>query len=185
LDINADRAYAHPGDTVGQPFPYIHSINRGESREHMNPTHPASPPRIATWLLKHCGVGPNHDAIIGDLVEQYQHGRSRWWFRKQVALAILCGSSGYLVGFLAGAVGGAVSIAGNVARNGPHGTSFFPDLLNPLALAMFGYVTVLFFSWVFSMFGTHPGECHFWRTFARFSISKITYIGNLDVSFFN
>jgi len=29
------------------------------------------PPRIATWMLKHFGSGPNNDSILGDLAEQF------------------------------------------------------------------------------------------------------------------
>jgi len=29
------------------------------------------PPRIATWMLKHFGSGPNNDAILGDLAPPF------------------------------------------------------------------------------------------------------------------
>lgn len=51
------------------------------------------PPQIATWLLNHFGSSPNNDVIIGDLAERYQLGRSRWWYRRQVLVAILSGFS--------------------------------------------------------------------------------------------
>ena len=39
------------------------------------------PPGMATWLLKHFGSGPNNEAVLGDLGEQYQHTGDalRYW----------------------------------------------------------------------------------------------------------
>ena len=34
------------------------------------------PPRLATWVLRHFGLSPNNDAVLGDLVERYSEGRS-------------------------------------------------------------------------------------------------------------
>ncbi len=31
---------------------------------------PKQPPRIARWMLKHLGCGPNNDAVLGDLAER-------------------------------------------------------------------------------------------------------------------
>lgn len=45
------------------------------------------PPTVATWLLKHFGCGPNVDAVLGDLAEQYQH-KSRMWYWRQVLKGI-------------------------------------------------------------------------------------------------
>jgi hypothetical protein len=47
------------------------------------------PPTLATWLLTRMTSGDKSDSVIGDLVEQYQSGRSRWWYRRQVTAAIL------------------------------------------------------------------------------------------------
>jgi hypothetical protein len=47
------------------------------------------PPRIANWLLQHFGSSPNNDAVIGDLNERYEHGRSRVWYWQQVIAAII------------------------------------------------------------------------------------------------
>ena len=44
-------------------------------------------PTVATWLLKHCGCGPNIDAVLGDLAEQYAQ-KSRMWYRRQVLKGI-------------------------------------------------------------------------------------------------
>ena len=49
------------------------------------------PPRIATWLLKHFGRPASTEAITGDLVEQFKHGRSRTWYWRQVFVALCAG----------------------------------------------------------------------------------------------
>lgn len=50
------------------------------------------PPRIATWLLAHCTPGARNEALAGDLLEEFRHGRSRGWYSRQVlaAIAIAC-----------------------------------------------------------------------------------------------
>jgi hypothetical protein len=49
------------------------------------------PPVLATGLLERLVSGPHGDALAGDLVEQYRHGRSSAWFWRQVVVAILAG----------------------------------------------------------------------------------------------
>jgi len=49
------------------------------------------PPRLPEWLLRHFGASPNNDVIIGDLNEKYQAGQSRWWYWRQVLVAIVAG----------------------------------------------------------------------------------------------
>ena len=46
------------------------------------------PPRIATWMLKHFGSGPNNDAVLGDLAEQYREKDSALWYWRQAMEAI-------------------------------------------------------------------------------------------------
>ena len=46
------------------------------------------PPRIATWMLKHFGSGPNNDAVLGDLAEQYLQKDSAMWYWRQAMKAI-------------------------------------------------------------------------------------------------
>jgi hypothetical protein len=41
-------------------------------------------PGLAMWLLKNLGVD---DAVVGDLVEQYESGRSSQWLWRQVLMA--------------------------------------------------------------------------------------------------
>jgi hypothetical protein len=49
----------------------------------------AQPPIVATSLLKRLGSGPNNDALIGDLAEEYGRGRSRAWYWRQALVAIV------------------------------------------------------------------------------------------------
>jgi hypothetical protein len=48
-----------------------------------------APPKIALWLLGQGGSPYHGDALAGDLIEQYQRGRSRAWLWRQVGAAIL------------------------------------------------------------------------------------------------
>src|SRR5262245_59942774 len=41
------------------------------------------PPRLAVWMLKHFGSGPDNDALFGDLAEQYAEKNSAWWYWRQ------------------------------------------------------------------------------------------------------
>src|SRR5580692_5996302 len=47
------------------------------------------PPKLALWMLEHWGSAYHREALAGDLIEQYQEGRSRAWCWKQVCVAIL------------------------------------------------------------------------------------------------
>lgn len=53
------------------------------------------PPRLATWLLLTFGSGPDLDVIAGDLSEQSVF-RSRTWYWRQVAHAIVIGAMQHL-----------------------------------------------------------------------------------------
>jgi hypothetical protein len=46
------------------------------------------PPRVATWMLKHFGSGPDNDALLGDLAEQYLKKDSAMWYWRQTMKAI-------------------------------------------------------------------------------------------------
>lgn len=48
---------------------------------------PRQPPAIAAWLFKHFGCGPNNEALLGDLAEQYRQ-KGRMWFWRQVLKGI-------------------------------------------------------------------------------------------------
>lgn len=45
-----------------------------------------SPPRLAVMLLSR--FGPRDEVLAGDLVEEFESGRSRWWFWQQVLAAV-------------------------------------------------------------------------------------------------
>jgi hypothetical protein len=46
------------------------------------------PPRIATWMLKHFGSGPDNDTLLGDLAEQYRRNGSAMWYWRQALKAM-------------------------------------------------------------------------------------------------
>ena len=46
------------------------------------------PPRIATWMLKHFGSGPDNDTLLGDLAEQYRRSGSAMWYWRQALKAM-------------------------------------------------------------------------------------------------
>ena len=48
---------------------------------------PARPPAVAAWLFRHFACGPNADAVLGDLAEQYTR-KSRMWYWRQVLKGI-------------------------------------------------------------------------------------------------
>jgi len=47
------------------------------------------PPKAALWVLEKWGSPYHGESLAGDLIEQYQEGRSRAWCWKQVLAAIL------------------------------------------------------------------------------------------------
>lgn len=49
---------------------------------------PLKPVALATWMLEHLTFGPHHEALAGDLLEEFRHGRSAGWYRRQVLSAI-------------------------------------------------------------------------------------------------
>ena len=48
-------------------------------------------PALATWFLKLVCSSPEHESLIGDLVEQYQQGRGRLWYWRQVIVIVFLG----------------------------------------------------------------------------------------------
>jgi hypothetical protein len=52
----------------------------------------SSPPIIAAWILHRFGPSPETDVIAGDLLEEYQQGRSRLWYWREAIVAILTGT---------------------------------------------------------------------------------------------
>lgn len=51
-----------------------------------------SPPRIATWLLRHLGPIYRRDSLVGDLFEEFQRGRTRGWYWHQTLIAVVLGA---------------------------------------------------------------------------------------------
>jgi hypothetical protein len=49
---------------------------------------PSVPPALATWLLSRLLTGEKSESLIGDLMEQYQRGRSRVWYWRQTVSAL-------------------------------------------------------------------------------------------------
>jgi hypothetical protein len=54
--------------------------------------HSNQPPRLATWLLERLTSDEKRESLIGDLLEQYVHGRSAAWYWRQAIGSILAGS---------------------------------------------------------------------------------------------
>lgn len=59
------------------------------------------PPRLATWLLERFGNGRRNDSLIGDLHEQFAHGRSAGWYWYQVLRALAIAARVRLVTLIA------------------------------------------------------------------------------------
>jgi hypothetical protein len=51
------------------------------------------PPPTATWLLEHLNPGGRNEALAGDLLEEFQSGRTAGWYWRQVLVAIALGCS--------------------------------------------------------------------------------------------
>ena len=49
-------------------------------------------PRIATWLLRRFGPSEQNQVLVGDLAEHYRSGRSRWWYWREVMIALSVGT---------------------------------------------------------------------------------------------
>jgi hypothetical protein len=54
------------------------------------------PPPIASWILEHCIPGQRDQALAGDLLEEFQGGRSHGWYWRQALAAVLVGWIKYL-----------------------------------------------------------------------------------------
>jgi hypothetical protein len=52
---------------------------------------PSKPPVLAAWLLEHAGFSTSNGAIAGDLLEEFNRGRSAAWYWRQVLVAIVVG----------------------------------------------------------------------------------------------
>lgn len=54
------------------------------------------PPRCATWLIEHWSDRYQREALVGDLLEEYQGGRSGTWYWRQCAAAVIAGAQSSL-----------------------------------------------------------------------------------------
>ncbi len=54
---------------------------------------PPAPPRLAGWLLQRFAFGPQAESLVGDIIEEYQHGRSPSWFHRQLLAMVFIGSA--------------------------------------------------------------------------------------------
>ncbi len=50
-----------------------------------------TPPRLPAWMLEHLNAGKGNDALTGDLVEEFHHGRSVVWYWRQAIAALVIG----------------------------------------------------------------------------------------------
>src|SRR5262249_41221174 len=50
-----------------------------------------NPPTVATWLLRRLAPPHRRESLIGDLIEQYERGRSSAWYWRQAIVAIGAG----------------------------------------------------------------------------------------------
>jgi hypothetical protein len=112
-----------------------------------------APPQLATWLFLRLGNLARSASFIGDLAEEYAHGRSRLWYWRQVlgALAV-CGlrslrkhSPTFL---LAVAAGCAFTIAWQAANSFAWATVF--RYLWGVSLSSENRFDLLFIGWVFN-----------------------------------
>ena len=55
----------------------------------MNAMEPRRPPAVAFWLLAHAGKSLYAEALAGDLIEEFNRGRSARWVWRQVLVAVL------------------------------------------------------------------------------------------------
>ncbi len=49
---------------------------------------------LATWILEHLTFGYTREPLCGDLLEEFQFGRSAVWYWRQVLIAIAVGARG-------------------------------------------------------------------------------------------
>lgn len=66
------------------------------------------PPRIAVWLLTQWASPYQRESLLGDLLEMYQAGRSRMWYWRQVAAALVLAGARALRSLTGTSVGAAL-----------------------------------------------------------------------------
>jgi hypothetical protein len=48
-----------------------------------------TPPPLAVWLLTRCSSGTHRESLAGDLIEEFNRGRSERWLWRQVLIAVV------------------------------------------------------------------------------------------------
>lgn len=121
------------------------------------------PPSLATWLLRHFGCGPNTEAVLGDLSEQYLHKSRTWYWRqvlKGIPISIVAEALGHKMiaakAIVAGCIAWLVFVAvypgfvfGFASRSGP---SF--DLVSYLAHPLIAWAAL----WIPVLFSVSPSD---------------------------
>lgn len=46
-------------------------------------------PHLAVWLLTHCSMSTHRESLAGDLIEEFNRGRSARWLWRQVLIAVV------------------------------------------------------------------------------------------------
>ena len=85
---------------------------------------PGDPQRLATWVLTHCTPEYLRDALIGDLLEQYEQ-RGGWWYWRQALGAVRANAVRALL---------------SATKTNVPAAEFVGDLVTWIALGMFGLI---------------------------------------------
>jgi hypothetical protein len=101
------------------------------------------PPDLAIWLLDRC-MGERNDSLIGDLIEEYGHGRGRTWFWTQTCRALVTSVVSELRGhpllILRAMVSGWVALyVGRFVIDGLALRRTWPDIILPVAFDPLGH----------------------------------------------
>jgi hypothetical protein len=97
----------------------------------------SEPPALARWLLEHVRFTDTHEALAGDLLEDFTQGRSVTWYWRQVLEAIVVGYGKevrihWVLAIRAALVGLAVSAGVNILLLSLIGTLHKNDLMHSI-----------------------------------------------------
>jgi hypothetical protein len=107
----------------------------------------SQPPSLATWLLEHVVARGQNEALAGDLLEDYNGGRSAAWYWRQVFIAIMVGfskelRSRWMTIVFAGVISGAVSWQ-QIWHSSPFQSLFVWGTTLPWPASLFFSITLL------------------------------------------